>query len=85
MLNIQKPYGIVAGKPGVKYEQNGKFFGPDGQEIGFNLHQESEKKPNAYLDKEEIIATLEKLEIPHDKRWSRDKLLNLIEENVAAE
>ena len=80
MLNIQKPYGIVAGKPGVKYEQNGKFFGPDGNEIVQEV-----KEPNAYLDKEEIIATLEKLEIPHDKRWSRDKLLNLIEENVAAE
>jgi hypothetical protein len=78
MLNTQKPYGIVAGKRGVKYEQDGKYFGPDGNEVG-------KKEPNSYLDRDEIMATLERLSIPFDKRLGRDKLLNLLEEHVASE
>lgn len=67
------------GIPGVRYEQDGKFYGPDGNQIG------GEKEPNAYLDKEEIIQTLERLYIDHDKRWNRDRLLKTLEENVATE
>ena len=80
MLDKKRSHGLCyGGQMNGMLTQDGKYFTPDGFEIDEHKNVIEPSEPNGYLDKGEIMKTLDSLGVEYDKRLGRDKLLALLE------